>query len=490
MTVSLWWVRRDLRLSDNQALAAALAQTKTVVPVFILDPVLLTAPEAGAKRVAFLMAGLRQLDQDLRARGSRLIVRRGDPVQELISLMEETGAQTIWAEEDVWPYARRREARVAQALPLHLTSGLTVHLPTAVVKADGTPYTIFTPFSRAWKSRPLPSALSLLPAPERLPPLPEVLSLPVPSEPELTDAIPFAPGEAEAQRRLRQFVDGAGASIFQYAQGRDRLDLNGTSHLSPYLRFGMLSARQAVVGALNAIQAAPEEGSRRSAEIWLNELIWREFYMSILAHFPDVLEQSFRPEFRDMVWEDNETAFAAWCEGRTGYPLVDAAMRQLVQTGWMPNRARMIAASFLVKDLLVDWRWGERFFMQHLVDGDPAANNGGWQWVAGTGTDAAPYFRLLNPVLQSRRADPDGIYIRRWVPELDRVPTAYLHAPWEMPPDLQRTVGCRIGVDYPAPIVDHAWARERALAAFAQARQRARGDQIQRSKPGHPPLPP
>lgn len=474
MNVSLWWVRRDLRLSDNQALAAALAQAETVVPVFVLDPVLLAAPEAGAKRVAFLMTGLRQLDQDLRVRGSRLIVRRGDPVQELQSLMAETGAEAIWSEEDVWPYARRREARVSQTMPLYLAGGLTVHPPAAIVKNDGRPYTVFTPFSRAWRSRPLPSAQSLLPAPEQLPAPPEVPSLPIPSEPELPDAVPFVPGEAEAQRLLRQFVEGEDAPIYRYAQGRDRLDLDGTSHLSPYLRFGMLSARQAVVGALGAIRSAPGEEARRSAEIWLNELIWREFYMAILAHFPGVLEHSFRSEFRDMVWEGDEAAFVAWSEGRTGYPIVDAAMRQLVQTGWMPNRARMIVASFLVKDLLVDWRWGERLLMHHLVDGDPAANNGGWQWVAGTGTDAAPYFRIFNPVVQSQKADPHGIYIRCWVPELERVPTAYLHAPWKMPDDVQRRAGCRIGVDYPAPMVDHAWARERTVMAFTRARQRAR----------------
>jgi deoxyribodipyrimidine photo-lyase len=236
----------------------------------------------------------------------------------------------------------------------------------------------------------------------------------------------------------------------------------------------MLSARQAVVRALTAREAAPDERARAGAESWLNELIWREFYMAILAHFPHVLEHSFRANLRSIAWENDEDAFVAWCQGRTGYPVVDAAMRQLVETGWMHNRARMIVASFLVKDLLIDWRWGERFFMQHLVDGDPAANNGGWQWTAGTGTDAAPYFRIFNPTLQGKRHDPEGAYVRRWVPDLNRVPDRYIQEPVKMPLEVQREAGCIVGKDYPAPMMDHAWARERALAAYRLARGKAR----------------
>jgi deoxyribodipyrimidine photo-lyase len=255
------------------------------------------------------------------------------------------------------------------------------------------------------------------------------------------------------------------------------MDLEATSKLSPYLRFGMLSARHAVVSALAAIEAARDAQARKGAETWLNELIWREFYMTILYHFPGVVEQSFRPNLRDVVWANDIDDFAAWCEGRTGYPVVDAAIRQLVHTGWMHNRARMIVASFLVKDLLIDWRWGERFFMQHLVDGDPAANSGGWQWTAGTGTDAAPYFRIFNPVLQGKKHDPSGRYVRRWVPELDGVPVTrkFIHEPWKMPLDVQRDVGCVIAQDYPAPLVEHAWARERTLAAYAQAKEAGLG---------------
>ena len=468
----LWWVRRDLRLGDNQALAAALGNAEQVVPVFVLDPVLLDAVTAGKKRVAFLLAGLRQLDADLQSAGSRLAVRRGDPVEELAALASEVGAEAVFAEEDYWPYGRARDKRVAQRLPLRLTGGLTVHPPLAVMKADGTPYGVFTPYSRTWKSLPLPSEESAIAAPGYLGPVPEVESVALPANPEVPPTVPFLPGEAEANRRLEAFVAGMESGIYRYAEERDRMDLDGTSQLSPYLRFGMLSARQAVGSALRAITVAPGPGQRKGAETWLNELIWREFYQAILYHYPGVEEESYRPELRSITWENDEAAFSAWQVGLTGYPVVDAAMRQLVETGWMHNRARMIVASFLVKDLLVDWRWGERFFLEHLVDADPASNNGGWQWTAGTGTDAAPYFRIFNPILQGKKHDPEGAYVRRWVPELSRVPDRYVHAPWEMPAELQRQVACVIGVDYPAPLVDHAWARERTLEAFAHAKER------------------
>jgi deoxyribodipyrimidine photo-lyase len=466
MATVIWWVRRDLRLADNPALSAALALGDVVLPVFVLDPLLLDAPDAAPKRVAFLFAGLRALDADLRARGSRLILRRGDPAEELARLVWETGAGAVTAEEDPWPYAHRRDARASVELPLRLTHGLTVHPSEAVHKPDGTPYTVFTPYSRAWKALPLSGLADLLPAPERLPAPPDVGGPPIPDAPALPAAVPFPPGEVEASRRLRAFTAGPDAPIFRYGDDRDRMDLDGTSQLSPYLRWGMVSARQATVAALEALAAAAGADARRGAETWLNELIWREFYMAILLHYPAVLEEAFRPDLRHIRWAEDETAFAAWCAGQTGYPVVDAAMRQLVQTGWMHNRARMIVASFLVKDLLVDWRRGERFFMQHLVDGDPAANNGGWQWTAGVGTDAAPYFRIFNPTLQGARFDPDGHYVRRWAPELARVPVPYIHQPWTMPAAQQRQSGCVIGRDYPAPIVDHAWARARTLAAY------------------------
>ncbi len=473
MTTALWWIRRDLRLADNQALRAAIEAADQLVPVFVLDPRILDSEQVGAaawRRVAFLFDGLRLLDADLRARGSRLVIRRGDPVEELAQLAGEAGATSLFAEEDPWPYARSRDAAVTRVLPMQMVAGLTVHPPDAVRKADGTPYTVFTPFSRAWKSLPLPVDGGL-PEPLSIPSVPpQVASLSLPDNPALSPSTSFVPGEAEAQRRLATFLADRDLGLYRYAENRDHPDLEGTSQLSPYLRFGMLSARQAIAGALRGLEEAPGDQARHGAESWLNELVWREFYISIQAHFPRTAENSFRRDLHAIAWENDEAAFEAWCMGQTGYPIVDAAMRQLWQTGWMHNRARMIVASFLVKDLLIDWRWGERWFMQQLLDADSASNNGGWQWTAGTGTDAAPYFRIFHPVLQGRKHDPNGVYVRRWVPELTRVPVRYLHAPWEMPGDAQRASSCRVGHDYPAPIVDHGWARERVLAAYARSR--------------------
>lgn len=464
---TIWWIRRDLRLTDNQALTAAKGEADQVIPLFILDPALLNAPNRSDKRLAFLLAGLRHLDEDLRARGGRLIIRQGEPRDVLTALVAESGAKAIFAEADFSPYARRRDAWVAESLPLHLVGGLTVYHPQMVLKPDGEPYTVFTPFSRAWKALAIPRDLGGIPEAILTPT--DLSSQPIPAEPALSASIPFPPGETEALCSLDAFARGDSAPIYQYAQKRNQLDLAGTSGLSPYLRFGMLSACQAVVAAQEAIEAAPTAEARKGAETWLNELIWREFYISILYHFPSVRRQSFQAKRRQISWLNNETDFAAWGAGRTGYPVVDAAMRQLLCTGWLHNRARMIVASFLVKDLLIDWRWGESWFMQHLVDGDPAANNGGWQWTAGTGTDAAPYFRVFNPILQSKKFDPSGSYIRRWLPELALVPDQYIHEPWQMSLAMQYEIGCIIGQDYPAPIVDHKKARKRALAAYKEA---------------------
>jgi deoxyribodipyrimidine photo-lyase len=476
MTTALWWVRRDLRLTDNQALAAALAHADRVVPVYVLDEEPMPLSEAGEKRRAFLLGGLYRLDTDLRTRGSRLIIRRGEPKEQLAALLAETGASGIFAEKDYSPYARGRDAGVAKTLPLRLSAGLTVHPPDAVRQANGEPYTVFTPFAKAWRRLSLPPVRDVLAPPSRLSPPPDVDSLVISEEMAVSTSVLFPPGEVEAQRRLRAFVDtGAGgrpdcvSPIFCYDEMRNRLDADGTSQLSPYLGLGMLSARQAVVSALSAIDAAPDVEERYNAEQWLEALIWREFATSILYHYPESASQGFRAELRDMPWGNDRAAFDAWTEGRTGYPLVDAAMRQLVQTGWLHNRARMVAASFLAKDLLVDWRWGEHFFMQHLLDGDLAANNVGWQRAAGTGTGAAAYLHILNPALQGKKYDPDGVFVRRWVPELAHVPTPYIHQPWTMPLDVQREAGCVIDRDYPAPILDHGWARARALEFFGNA---------------------
>ena len=291
------------------------------------------------------------------------------------------------------------------------------------------------------------------------------------SVPNIENQAAFQAGEAEAGARLSTFIDGVDAPVFGYAETRNQVDLDGTSGLSPYLRFGMLSGRQAVGAAYGAMLAAPNAAAVKGAEVWLNELIWREFFTTILYSFPFVCDHSFREMYRRIQWSNDERDFEAWCNGRTGYPLVDAAMRQLHETGWMHNRARMVVASFLTKDLLIDWRWGERWFMQQLLDGDPAANNGGWQWAAGTGTDAAPYFRIFNPVSQSERHDPNGVYIRKYVPELRQVPDRYIHEPWQMPISIQAQSDCILGETYPLPIVDHRWARQRTLAAYKQAKE-------------------
>ena len=461
MDSAIWWIRRDLRLGDNQAMTAALQSARCILPVFVLDPKLVASPWTGEKRLAFLFAGLRALDEELRSRGARLIFLRGEPETLLEQLVRATGAGRIYAEADISPYARQRDSRVAKSVPLTFTPGLTVHPPGRVLKPDGSPYTVFTPFSRTWQTQP--RVERPIPAPAQLPLLEGVFSEAIPSMPAHLLADLFPAGEAEGQKRLDRFTQ---APIDHYHEQRDRMDLDGTSSLSPYLRFGMVSMRQAVWAAQEAGMRAAGSGSEKGPETWLNELIWREFYLSILYHFPYVLGKTFRSRFREIPWRNDPGEFDAWKEGQTGYPVVDAAMQQLRQTGWMHNRARMIVASFLTKDLLIDWRWGERWFMENLLDGDPAANNGGWQWTAGTGADAAPTFRIFNPVVQGMKFDPQGTYVRHWVPKLAHVPDQFIHEPWKMTVEQQKQSGCILGKDYPAPIVDHVFARQRVLTAY------------------------
>ena len=440
---SIWWIRRDLRLADNAALQAARAEGP-VIPVFILDPCLLA--RQAARRQAFLFAGLHALDAALRQRGSYLVVRKGDPLRELHDLLAEAGASGIFAEEDFTPFARKRDSQVSQALPLHLLPGETVQHPGLLLKQDGMPYTVYSPYSRKWKARLGP--IDLIPAPESIDTPAGVRSEPLPaaaSDPR------FPAGEEEALTRLEEFTH---RKIHSYAADRDRVDLDGTSALSPYLRFGMLGIRQAVAAAM--------QPGGEGAAAWLNELIWREFYIQMLYHSPRIHRESFDRSLATIPWRDDPDEFEAWKSGGTGVPIVDAAMRQLRQTGWMHNRLRMIAASYLVKDLLINWQWGERWFMENLIDGDPAANNGGWQWTAGTGADAAPYFRIFNPVLQSRRFDPHGAYIRRWLPELAHLSDAYIHAPWEK--------GFNIPGYPQRPLVDHAQAVQRARLVYRSSR--------------------
>ena len=451
---SIWWIRRDLRLTDNLALHSAL-EAGSVIPVFILDPAFSTL---STRRNNFLYEGLHALDQELRNRNSYLVLRKGKPLEELRRLFEETHADTIFAEEDFTPLARERDALIARILPLQLVHGQTVHHPKQVLKPDGRPYTVYTPYSKTWKAKL--NGLKLIPAPEKIHTPAGIKS----------DALPayesnplFPAGEQEALARLEEFLH---KRIYAYADDRNRMDLDGTSSLSPYLRFGMLGLRQSVSAARQAMSAGRSAEAKHGAEIWLNELIWREFYIQILFHFPHVSKGSFNPSLANIPWRNNESEFEAWKDGRTGMPIVDAAMRQLKQTGWMHNRARMIVASFLVKDLLIDWRWGEKWFMENLLDGDIAPNNGGWQWTAGTGTDAAPYFRIFNPVLQSAKFDPNGDYIRKWVPELCRLNAKQIHTPWEFE--------LNIAGYPPEPIVDRDVVKERTLAAYSISKERTK----------------
>jgi len=418
-----------------------------VIPVFILDPAF---SSQSLRRRNFLYEGLSELDKEMHQRNSYLVIRSGKPVDILRRLIQETNAATIFAEEDYTPYARKRDSLITSLLPLQIILGQTVHHPEFVKKADGTPYTIYTPYSKTWKS--LLTGIQLLPAPKNINTPAGVKSEPIP--PFASNPFFFA-GETEALKRLEDFIS---TKIFSYNEDRNRMDLDGTSSLSPYLHFGMLGMRQAVLAAKLALGQESGSESKPNAEIWLNELIWREFYIQILYHFPQVAKTAFNASLADIPWQNNETEFHAWTVGQTGVPIVDAAMRQLAETGWMHNRARMIVASFLVKDLLIDWRWGEKWFMDNLLDGDLAANNGGWQWTAGTGTDAAPYFRIFNPVLQSAKFDPHGEYIRKWVPELCDLNAKDIHAPWEK--------GIIIKGYPEKPIVDRDLVKERTLMAY------------------------
>jgi deoxyribodipyrimidine photo-lyase len=460
---ALLWLRRDLRVHDHPALQSALQSSDRLVAVFCLDDRLLHGRHASGPRTQFMLECLADLDGSLRSRGARLVVRFGPPERELPALARAVEARSLHFTADAGPFARRRDARVVRAfsrdrLAVFATPGaFVIDDVDAVRTSAGTPYAVFTPFHRAWLSQPRREPLGL---PRSLPALPDGLDpgrLPGLSELGLEQEVCDPPlgGETRARALMRSFLKGP---VKRYGERRNELAGDGASRLSPYLHFGCLSPRE-----LEALLPAGP-----GAEEYRRQLCWRDFYAHVLAGFPSDARSEHQARLRgSLSWSHARKRFAAWCEGRTGFPLVDAAMRQLRHEGWMPNRARLVAASFLTKDLWIDWRWGERWFMRLLVDGDEASNNGNWQWIASVGVDPQPASRrILNPTRQQKRFDPGGAYVRRYVPELAAVPDHYLADPWRMPAALQREIGCVLGRDYPEPIVDHSAARSEALARF------------------------
>ena len=389
----IWWIRRDIRLQENLALTSAIEGAEQLIPLFILEPELLE--NAAPRRRAFLLNALADLDRKLQILGSRLIVRQGPALSTMAKLLQEMGKIRVFAHEDYTPFSIQRDKEIAQIVSLKLVPGILLRGPDAVRKDNRTPYTVFTPYKNKWLKDPLPLPSDCLPSPAFLPPLPDNISSMI-----LPVAEPVAGFPATADEAQRRLADFASNGLYHYHTERDRLDLEGTSRLSPYLRFGLLSVRECFSRANLALLKTPSADGKEEIISWINELIWREFFTMILYHNRQVLRGPFREALAAIPWRDAPEDFQAWQQGQTGFPIVDACMRQMLNTGWMHNRGRMIVASFLTKDLLINWQEGEAWFMAHLVDGDPAANNGGWQWTAGTGTDAALYFRIFNPTLQ------------------------------------------------------------------------------------------
>ena len=449
----LVWFRRDLRLTDNPAWAAATADHAEVTALYVLDDRLLRS--AGPLRRRQLVAELHALDAALGRHGGRLLVRRGDPITVVPGEADRRGGARVHWNADVTPYAAARDGAVRAALDREPATfhGHLVHRPGALVTSAGRVPRVFGAFHRRWTATPWDGW-----------PLPGDAALgddPGGGLPPLDGEPPLPPGEDAAHATLRRFLDGP---VDRYRGGRDDLARPGASRLSVALRFGTISPRLVA-------EAVGEAGEDRRA--FLRQLAWRDWYAHLLAETPSLPRRALRAEYDRIAWRDDPDGLAAWREGRTGYPIVDAGMRELAAAGTMPNRVRMVTASFLVKDLLIDWRAGERHFRRLLLDGDVPQNVGNWQWVAGTGPDAAPWFRVFNPVTQSRAHDPGGRYLRRWLPELSGLDDTAVHAPWEAPPAALASAGVVLGGTYPEPLVDHAAARARALDAYRRARGRA-----------------
>ncbi len=491
---TILWLRRDLRLADHPALIAAAENARasggTLLPIFIWEPGVMAGRRASGNRTWFLRESLREHSLELEARGSTLMELQGPATSALPALIEHLATNgvapdkiSLFFTRDHTPYARARDRAVAELLTprgvsVHATRGLTVVEPDELLTGGGTAYGVYTPYFRRWLERVALNTESPLPAPARLP-SPPSLTLPGSmqsdaaaidraAQPTAKVALLPVPGESAARTVAERWIAaGRGNGANGYAARRNTLaDEEGTSRLSAALHLGLLSPRELVSRLL---PLPPErEGERSGERLWVSQIAWRDFYTQVLWHAPHAARSSWKPAYDAIEWDERDEPFNAWREGRTGYPIVDAAMRQLHETGFMHNRARMITASFLTKDLLVDWRKGEEHFLQHLVDGDVAANNGGWQWSAGSGTDAQPYFRIFNPVTQAGNFDPDGAYVRRWIPELAALKSPAIHAPWAHAAALA-AAGITLGVHYPEPMVDHAQARARTLEAYARA---------------------
>ncbi|MFM8610875.1 MAG: cryptochrome/photolyase family protein [Burkholderiaceae bacterium] len=501
---ALVWFRRDLRIDDHHALSQALQAAREVHCAFVFDRDILDALPRTDRRVEFIRESLVELDEALRQRSGHaaggLITRHGWAVQDIPALARKLGVQAVFTNHDDEPQALARDAQVrtalaAQGIALYTFKDHSIFERTEVLSLGGTPYSVFTPYKNAWLKKLTPADLAPHPTDlaantsntantdlrGRFAPRPKALATPVPTlgemgfEPTHLRQVGITPGARAAQALFDDFC----TRIDRYGEARDFPAIKGPSYLSVHLRFGTLSIRRLAAFAHQRMQAGSE-----GARVWLSELIWRDFYFQILANFPDVAAadgstHSFRAEYDRIAWDtgpDAKALLAAWCEGRTGYPIVDAAMRQLNQTGYMHNRLRMVVASFLTKDLGLDWRWGERYFAQQLNDFDLSANNGGWQWASSSGCDAQPYFRIFNPVSQSQKFDPQGKFIRRYVPELAALPDAALHAPWAAKPIDLQAAGIALGRDYPLPVVDHAQAREKTLARYAVVKKAADKD--------------
>ena len=468
---SLFWFRRDLRDTDNAGLYHALASSRQVYCAFVFDREILEGlPARVDRRVEFIRESVAELREALKGRGGDLVVLHGRAREEIPALAERLSADALFANEDYEPLAIARDEAVRKALEargrrMHLAKDQAIFSRDEILTRTGGPYSVFTPYKRAWLAKADDYYLKPYPVQKHaarlaatgygtaVPPL-EALGF---GKTDLA-SLPVRAGMSGADRLFADFE----ARMDGYAAARDFPAVKGVSYLSVHNRFGTISIRRLARAAWSARGEGPST--------WLSELVWRDFYFQVLWHNPHAATGAFRREYGAIDWPGSDAHFEAWREARTGYPIVDAAMRQIARTGWMHNRLRMVVASFLVKDLLLDWRRGEKYFADSLLDFDLAANNGGWQWAASTGCDAQPWFRIFNPVAQSERFDPQGRFIRRYLPELARVPDRYVHAPWTMPPLEQQAAGCVVGRDYPAPVVEHAAQRERALALFKAAR--------------------